>query len=108
MPEKQEWLYCMPPPPPGQNRPHQKPITHPHATPQSPEEDDKFLGGGEGDIHPPLPWIQCKNVEIKEPLLFLLTKVDLSTKKKNKTNMIKWTSLRLTPIKFGIWKWKSV
>ena len=45
---------------------------------------------------------QGKNVALEECLLFERCKMYQGTKKRNKTNMIKWTSLRLTPIKFGI------
>ena len=40
----------------GQNRPHQKTITHPQGPPPEPvEPDTKFLHGGEGLVGPPLP-----------------------------------------------------
>ena len=61
-----------------------------------------FLSGDEGVVDPPLPQLSGKQISFKELLLFISGEVNQSTKKKNKTNMIKWTSLRLRPIKFGI------
>ena len=86
----------------GQSRPHQKTITHLHTTPQAFTKDHQFLGGGEGVIHSPLPHHKSKHVELEELLLLEPCKMNQGAKKKNKTNMIKWTSLRLTPINFGI------
>ena len=56
----------------GQNRPHQKTITHPHGPPppKAPEPDDIFLGGSEGLIGPPLPHLDGKVVPAKELFLF--------------------------------------
>ena len=39
----------------GQNRPHQKTITHSHTPPQPSQKYNKLLGGGEGVVHSPLP-----------------------------------------------------
>ena len=74
-----------------------------HMLPPEPSSKyHQFLGGGEGVIHSPLPHYKSKQIELKELLLFKHREMNQGTKKKNKTNMIKWTSLRLTPIKFGI------
>ena len=74
-------------------------LTH---TPEPLQKHHQFLGGGEGVVHSPLPSHKRKHVELKELLLLEPCKMYQGTKKKNKTNMIQWTSLRLTPIKFGI------
>ena len=50
----------------GQNRPHQKTITHPHGPRQPLEPDKVFLGGGEGLIRPPLPRLYNKTVPAEE------------------------------------------
>ena len=50
--------------------------------PQPPEEDDNFLDGCEGVIHPHSPDSHAKVIQVEEPLLFLLSEVDLSTKKR--------------------------
>ena len=55
----------------GQNRPHQKTITHPHAAPRSHLRNImSFLGRGEGVVHSPLPRHRSKQKELKELLLF--------------------------------------
>ena len=70
--------------------------------PQPPQKYNQFLSGGEGIIDPSLPRISSKQILFEELMLFISGEVNQSTKKKNKTNMIKWMSLTLTPIKFGI------
>ena len=49
-----------------------------------------------------LPHDKSKQIALEERLLLEHCEMNQGTKKKNKTNIIKWTSLRLTPIKFGI------
>ena len=66
------------------NRPHQKPITHPHTTPSASLKNDKLLGGGEGDIHRPLPHGECKKILVEETLFFDQIKMDECAKKRNK------------------------
>ena len=60
------------------------------------------FGWGRGSLTLPTPHSRSKQIELEELLLFKHREMNEGTKKKNKTNMIKWTSLRLTPIKFGI------
>ena len=85
------------------NRPHQKTITHPHTTPLSLlKKMMSFWVGEEGVIYPPLPHGEHKKIPVKETLLFDQIKMYHSAKIKRKTNMIKWTNLRLTPITFEI------
>ena len=55
----------------GQNRLHQKTITHPHGPPPKvPEPYGIFLGGSEGLVGPPLPYLHGEAVPAKELLLF--------------------------------------
>ena len=54
----------------GQNRPHQKTITHPQGPPKPVIPDDEFLGGSESLIGPPLPHLNCKNIPVIELLLY--------------------------------------
>ena len=55
----------------GQNRPHQKTITHPQAPPmKTPQLDDVFFHGSEGLIRPPLPGLYTKDVLVIELLLY--------------------------------------
>ena len=69
--------------------------------PQMPVKYTKLLGGRECIICTPLP--RCDGVEIQAVKLLLLEREKyISVLKKIKTNMIKWTNLRLTPIKFEI------
>ena len=68
----------------GQNRPHQKTITHPQGPPEPPEPDRKFLCGGEGLIGPPLPHLHGKNVLAIEHMLYGWRYQDKSTAKENK------------------------
>ena len=69
------------------------------------QKDTELLGGGEGVITLPLPHGEPKKIAVEEPLLFDHIKPYHSAKKRNK--QLWWTNLRLTPIKFEIWKWKS-
>ena len=55
----------------GQNRPHQKTITHPQGPPPEPAEPyTHFLRGSEGLVGPPLPRLNSKNVLVVELLLY--------------------------------------
>ena len=55
----------------GQNRPHQKTITHPQGPPPEPPEPyNEFFSGSEGLIGSPLPHLDCKNVPVIELLLY--------------------------------------
>ena len=54
----------------GQNRPHQKTITHPQGPPEPPQPDYELLGGSEGLIGPPLPRLDRKDVLVIELLLY--------------------------------------
>ena len=54
----------------GQNRPHQKTITHPQGPPKLPQPDTKFLCGSEGLIGPPLPCFHAKNIPAIEHMLY--------------------------------------
>ena len=54
----------------GQNRPHQKTITHPQGPPKLPQPDTKFLCGSEGLIGPPLPHLHAKNILAIEHMLY--------------------------------------
>ena len=55
----------------GQNRPHQKTITHPQAPPSEPPQPDAvFLHGREGLVRPPLPGLYAKYVPVVELLLY--------------------------------------
>ena len=66
----------------GQNRPHQKTITHSQGSPPEPAEPDtKFLCGGEDLIGPPLPHLHGKNVPAVEQLLYGWGYQDKSTAK---------------------------
>ena len=69
---------------------------------QPPQKYDQFLSGGEGIVDPPLPRLSGKQISFKELSLFISGEVNQCTKRKTKTNMIKWTNPRLTPIIFGI------
>ena len=60
------------------------------------------FGWGRGSHTLPTLRHKSKHVELKELLFLEPWKMNQDAKKKNKLNMIKWTSLRLTPIKFGI------
>ena len=77
-------------------------LTHTPPPPKPSLKYHQFLGWGEGVIDSPLPCHKSKQIELEELLLFEHQEMNQGTKKQNKTNMIKWTSLRLTPIKFGI------
>ena len=66
------------------NRPPQKTITHPHATPKMAQKNTELLGGGEGVITLPLPSGKPKKVAVEEPLLFSHRKMYHSAKKRNK------------------------
>ena len=69
----------------GQNRPHQKTITHPHGpSPKALEPSNIFLGGSEGLIGPPLPHLNGKSVPAEELLLFGRQYPYQRTKKINK------------------------
>ena len=50
--------------------------------PQPPGKYDKFLSGGEGVVHPPLPQIPCKQIFFKELSRLCLAQVNQSTEKK--------------------------
>ena len=66
----------------GQNRPHQKTITHPQGPALEPvEPDTKFLSGSEGLIGPPLPHLNSKNILVVEQLLYDRRYQDKSTAK---------------------------
>ena len=55
----------------GQNRPHQKTITHQQGPPPEPAEPyAHFFYGSEGLIGPPLPHLNSKNVPVVELLLY--------------------------------------
>ena len=55
----------------GQNRPHQKTITHPQGPPpELPQPHTVFFGRSEGLIGPPLPRLHGKVVPAEECLLF--------------------------------------
>ena len=54
----------------GQNRPHQKTITHPQGPPELPQPNYHLFGGSEGHIGPPLPRLDCKDVPVVEHLLY--------------------------------------
>ena len=54
----------------GQNRPHQKTITHPQGPPEPAEPHTHFFHGSEGLIGPPLPCLNSKNVLVIELLLY--------------------------------------
>ena len=54
----------------GQNRPHQKTITHPQGPPKLPQPHTKLFCGSEGLIGPPLPRLYAKNVLAIEHLLY--------------------------------------
>ena len=66
----------------GQNRPHQKTITHPHTTPRVFLKIPPVFGWGEGVIHSPLPHHKSKQIELKELLLFEHQEMNQGTKKK--------------------------
>ena len=65
----------------GQNRPHQKTITHPHGPPQPPEPDEVLLCGGEGLIRSPLPCLYCKTIVAEEEIFFSCQEPNQSAKK---------------------------
>ena len=56
----------------GQNRPHQRTITHPQGPPppETAEPDAQFFCWSEGLIGPPLPHLNSKNVPVIELLLY--------------------------------------
>ena len=54
----------------GQNRPHQKTITHPQGPPEPPQPNYHLFGGSEGLIGPPLPHLDCKDVPVIKPLRY--------------------------------------
>ena len=55
----------------GQNRPHQKTITHPQAPPpELPQPYAKLFCGSEGLIGSPLPHLHAKNVPAVEHMLY--------------------------------------
>ena len=88
----------------GQNRPHQKTITHPQGPPEPAEPDTKFLHGDEGLIRPPLPHLHGKNIPAIEHMLYGRCYQDKSTA--NKTNMINQTCLNIIYIKTCVLKVK--
>ena len=49
----------------GQNRPHQKTITHPQGPPEPVEPYTQFFHGSEGLVGPPLPCLNSKNGSTK-------------------------------------------
>ena len=66
----------------GQNRPHQKTITHPQGPPPEPAEPHMhFLHGSEGLEGPPLSCLYGKNIPVIEPLLYDRRYQDISTAK---------------------------
>ena len=54
----------------GQNRPHQKAITHQQGPPEPPQPNYELLSGSEGLIGPLLPRLNRKDVPIVELLLY--------------------------------------
>ena len=54
----------------GQNRPHQKTITHPQGPPRACRTICTFFHGSEGLIGSPLPHLNSKNVPVIELLLY--------------------------------------
>ena len=55
----------------GQNRPHQKTITHPQGPPpELPQPYAILLHGSEGLVRPPLPSLYAENVPVVELLLY--------------------------------------
>ena len=54
----------------GQNRPHQKTITHPQGPPEPPKPNNELLSGSEGLIGAPLPHHSHKDVLVIELLLY--------------------------------------
>ena len=55
----------------GQNRPHQKTITHPQGPTLEPLKPyNEFFGGSDGLIGPPLPCLDCKDVPVIELLFY--------------------------------------
>ena len=84
--EKQEWLCGMPTPPTlkqwQMGQLNQYLPTWP--SPPQPHPNTWFLGESEGLVGPPLPCLSTMNKCKKEQLLFVLQKLDQSTKKKNK------------------------
>ena len=69
----------------GQNRPHQKTITHPQAPPMNPPQPDYvFFCGSEGLIRPPLPGLYTKDVPVIELLLYDQCYMSERTEKINK------------------------
>ena len=85
----------------GQNRPHQKIITYPHAAPLNLHKNiTNFWVGVRGSYIPHSPVLRVKRYNLKSHCSSSGEKCIRVLKRK--TNMIKWTSLRLTPIKFEI------
>ena len=68
----------------GQNRPHQKTITHPHGPPQPPEPDEKLLCGGAGFVRPPLPHLYGKLIAAEEEIFLSCQEPNQSAKTINK------------------------
>ena len=85
----------------GQNRPHQKTITHPHATPLSLQRNTTNFWVEERESYTPHSSISLAN-RYHSKSSRSWTGVKCIRVLKRKTNMIKGTSLRPTPIKFGI------